>query len=102
MHITIENVVFKGKLYPFDAVVYDTGDGMEGLFVRDNAADEVKREASGNTVSSTTISTGSLYGLVNTAANAGINAAKNIGSSRAKRQKVNLPANYQLLIKLKQ
>ena len=98
VNIDIENIAFQNNIYPFRGRIYDQ-DGFLGIYIPDNLVNEAKTEASSETVSATDVSFNGLTGIVNSGANAIVNAAKNVVNGSIRRTKVTLPANYKLIIK---
>lgn len=100
--ITIDNIRYGNNLYPFKAEIYDM-DGFRGLYVPDNITNEAKKDASSNAISRTSITAGpnsmTPTGLINTAVNATSSAIQSATQKKVREVKVDLPANYKLLIK---
>ena len=104
MTVTIDNIRYADNLLPFKAEIYDM-DGFRGLYVPDNITNETKKDASSGTISRTTVVGGPTSatptGLMNSAINATNSAIQSATKKRIKEAKVDLPANYKILIKIK-
>jgi hypothetical protein len=100
MSVTIDNVRYGTNLLPFVAEIYDM-DGFKGLYVPDNITNDAKKDASSGTVSRTNVISGTSTGIINTAISATNNAIKSVTEKKIREVKVDLPANYKLLIKMR-
>lgn len=98
MTIRTDNITFNNSVYPFKANIYDM-DGFAGLYIPDNVLDEAKDEVGSSAVTGTNVNLSSMTGILNTAANATVNAVKSISNNKITEVKVTLPANYKLIIK---
>ncbi len=98
VYINIENIAYSNNVYPFKGTIYDQ-DGFQGIYFPNNLVNEAKTEAGSETLTSTNVNVSGLTGIVNTGANALINATKNVVNGSVRETKVTLPANYKLIIK---
>lgn len=98
VHIHIENITYKDNVYPFKGLIYDK-DGFQGIYFPYNLVNDAKTEAGSETITSTEVNLNGLTGIVNTGANALLNATKSVLNNSVKETKVTLPANYKLIIK---
>lgn len=98
VYINIENIAYANNVYPFKGTIYDQ-DGFRGIYFPNNLVNDAKTEAGSETLTSTNVNVSGLTGIVNTGANALINATKNVVNGSVRETKVTLPANYKLIIK---
>ena len=98
VYINIENIAYANNVYPFKGTIYDQ-DGFRGIYFPNNLVNDAKTEAGSETLTSTNVNVSGLTGIVNTGANALINATKSVVNGSVREAKVTLPANYKLIIK---
>lgn len=109
MGVHIENIAYNNNVYPFKGIIYDK-DGFEGLYVPDNLINDVSKESSSNSISNssgvnqmtTGMASGNVGGVLVGAVRTTASTIKGATSNKIKETKITLPANYKILIKVKQ
>lgn len=95
--ITIKSVIYGNSIYPVNWQVFDL-DGMAGVFIPGAISRDVSKESAAEGINSVGV-TSLDASLGAQAANAGIQAAKNLFSKKIKLVRVSVKAGYELLLK---
>lgn len=102
--IKIDNVMYQNNVIPFKGEIYDL-EGMQGIYVPDNAVNEAAKEAGQGAVNETpSVSTGgaSPAGVALSILNKGGNAIKNAVVKSVGKNKVSISDNYLVYIRTRE